>query len=246
MRARVIDLPETVQTANEPSLRGGARLTELVALERDERPLALTTLDPDGPGLAVGTRAGVVKRVNPEVLTRDAWEIIRLDDGDELVGALQLVDEDDDLVFVTSDAQLLHFPASLVRPQGRGGGGVAGIRLGEDAQALWFGASPTSGAVVVTVSGSSEALPGTEAGSVKLTDFAEYPAKGRATAGVRCHRFLKGEDALTLAWVGPAPAVAAAASGSAVDLPPATGKRDGSGTPLVRPVAAVSSRVMPH
>ena len=246
VRARVIDLPETVQTANAPSLRGGARLTELVALERDERPLALTTLDPDGPGLAVGTRAGVVKRVNPEVLTRDAWEIIRLDDGDELVGALQLVDEDDDLVFVTSDAQLLHFPASLVRPQGRGGGGVAGIRLGEDAQALWFGASPTSGAVVVTVSGSSEALPGTEAGSVKLTDFAEYPAKGRATAGVRCHRFLKGEDALTLAWVGPAPAVAAAASGSAVDLPPATGKRDGSGTPLVRPVAAVSSRVMPH
>ncbi|MBE6477275.1 MAG: DNA topoisomerase IV subunit A [Propionibacteriaceae bacterium] len=246
VRARVLDLPETVQTANAPNLRGGSRLTELIALDRGERPLALTTLDPQGPGLAVGTRRGVVKRVNPEVLSRDAWEIIRLDDGDELVGALQLVAEDDDLVFVTSDAQLLHFPASLVRPQGRGGGGVAGIRLGADAQAIWFGASPTTGAVVVTVSGSSQALPGTQAGSVKLTDFDEYPSKGRATAGVRCHRFLKGEDALTLAWVGPAPAVAAAASGSAVDLPPATSKRDGSGTPLAQPVAAVSSRVMPH
>ena len=246
VKARVIDLPETVQTANAPNLRGGTRLAELLALDRGEHPIALTTLDPQGPGLAIGTRGGVVKRVNPEVLTRDSWEVIRLDGDDELVGAVQLVDESDDLVFVTSDAQLLHFPAPLVRPQGRGGGGVAGIKLGRGARAIWFGATPTAGAVVVTVSGSSDALPGTGAGSVKLTDFAEYPAKGRATSGVRCHRFLKGEDALTLAWVGPAPAVAAASGGSAVELPAFTGKRDGSGTPLARSVAAISSRVMPH
>ena len=44
------------------------------------------------------------------------------------------------------------------------------------------------------------------AGRVKVTPFAEYPAKGRATGGVRCHRFLKGEDALVLAWAGAAPA----------------------------------------
>ncbi len=57
-------------------------------------------------------------------------------------------------------------------------------------------------AVVVTIAGSSNALPGTEAGSVKVTPFAEYPGKGRATGGVRCHRFLKGEDALVFAWAG--------------------------------------------
>ena len=67
--------------------------------------------------------------------------------------------------------------------------------------------------MVVTVSGSSTALPGTEPGSVKVTPFAEYPAKGRATGGVRCHRFLKGEDTLVLAWVGRGPAMAAAESG---------------------------------
>jgi DNA gyrase subunit A len=94
---------------------------------------------------------------------------------------------------------------------------------------------------VVTVAGSSAALPGTDAGTVKVTPLSEYPAKGRATGGVRCHKFLKGEDTLLLAWAGPAPALAAAASGSPVELPPAEGRRDGSGTPAGQPIAAVAS-----
>jgi DNA gyrase subunit A len=96
-------------------------------------------------------------------------------------------------------------------------------------------------AEVVTVSGSSKALPGTDPGAVKVTSFTEYPGKGRATGGVRCHRFLKGEDALLIAWAGPGPAWAAAASGAPVDLPTADGRRDGSGVPVGQPIAAVSS-----
>jgi DNA gyrase subunit A len=92
----------------------------------------------------------------------------------------------------------------------------------------------------VTVSGSSSALPGTQAGAVKVTPLAEYPPKGRATGGVRCHRFLKGEDELILAWVGRGPAMATAGSGGAVELPAAAGRRDGSGTPLPQPVAAIA------
>jgi DNA gyrase subunit A len=97
--------------------------------------------------------------------------------------------------------------------------------------------------VVVTASGSSTALPGTEPGAVKVTPFGEYPGKGRATGGVRCHRFLKGEDTLVAAWAGDAPARAAAASGAPVDLPDATGRRDGSGTPGSQPIAAVAGPV---
>jgi DNA gyrase subunit A len=93
---------------------------------------------------------------------------------------------------------------------------------------------------VVTVAGSSSALPGTDAGTVKVTPYDEYPAKGRATAGVRCHRFLRGEDGLIFAWAGAAPAKASAASGAPIELPGATGKRDGSGTPSPQPIAAVS------
>jgi DNA gyrase subunit A len=240
----VLDLPTLPATANDPHLRGGAPASEFVSLGHGERILALTAFDLDGPGLAVGTRQGVVKRVNPEFLTaKDEWEFIALRDGDEVVGALDLVTGEESLCFVTSGAQLLHFPAGSVRPQGRGGGGMAGVRLGAGEYVVWFGALDPGDAVVVTSAGSSTALPGTEPGSVKVTPFSEYPAKGRGTGGVRCHRFLKGEDVLVFGWAGPSPARAAASSGSPVDLPPAEGRRDGSGTPAAQPIAACAGPV---
>ena len=118
---------------------------------------------------------------------------------------------------------------------------MVGIKLGIGARVIYFGAVATADAVVATVSGTSRALPGTDAGSVKVTDYRQYPAKGRATGGVRCHRFLKGEDSLLLAWAGPAPAIAAAASGSPVPLPAADARRDGSGIPGSQPIAAIGS-----
>jgi DNA gyrase subunit A len=242
IRLNVLDMPALPPSANAPNLQGGAPVSEFVSLESGERPLCLSTLDADSPGLALGTAAGVVKRVQPDHLTnRDSWPVISLKEGDEVVGAVELRTGEEDLVFITSDAQLLRFPASSVRPQGRSAAGVSGIRLNAKARVVFFGAVPTDReAVVVTVAGSSSALPGTDAGSVKVTPYSEYPAKGRATGGVRCHRLLKGEDALLLAWAGPAPARAAAASGAAVDLPRATGKRDGSGVAASQPIAAVA------
>jgi DNA gyrase subunit A len=94
--------------------------------------------------------------------------------------------------------------------------------------------------------GAPDALPGTEAGSVKVTDLAVYPGKGRGTGGVRCHRFLRGEDLLRLAWVGPAPARAAAATGVPIELPQVNDKRDGSGMPaagIIEGLGAASSAV---
>jgi len=246
IKINALDLPTVPGTANAPNLQGGTPVTELVSLESGERVLGLTTLAEDSLGLALGTANGVVKRVHPEVLGRDSWEVIRLDPGDQVVGAVELTSTDADLVFVSDDAQLLHFPVSSVRPQGRTGGGMAGIKLGPGARVIFFGAArvaaqPGSDVVLATVSGSSQALPGTDPGSVKLTRFAQYPAKGRATGGVRCHRFLKGEDALLLAWAGPAPVVAAAASGSPVTLPAPDDRRDGSGVPGSQPIDAFGS-----
>jgi DNA gyrase subunit A len=210
----------------------------MLSLGSGERALALCSLATSGPGLALGTRQGVVKRVNPEVLARDEWDVIALKDDDEVVGAVELVTGDETLCFITSDAQLLHFGAGGVRPQGRSGGGIAGVKLAAGQHVVSFGALEPDASVVVTVSGASTALPGTEPGAVKVTPFSEYPAKGRATGGVRCHRFLKGEDTLVFAWAGLAPARASAASGSPVELPDATGKRDGSGTPGSQPIVA--------
>ncbi len=249
----VLDLPTLPPTANSPHLQGGQPISTFLALEGAERALALCSLweqgQPDGSagghGLALGTAQGVVKRVNLEVLNKDAWEVVRLGSDDEVVGAVELHTGDEELCFVTSDAQLLHFPAGAVRPQGRTGGGVAGVRLAPKARVVFFGALAPDAAdpVVVTVAGSAGALPGTEAGTVKVTPFSEYPGKGRATGGVRCHRFLKGEDVLQRAWAGPSPAMAAADSGQPVDLPPPEGRRDGSGVPVPQAVTGLSAPV---
>lgn len=244
LKLGVLDLPTLPSTASHPNLQGGAPVGEFLTLDPDERALALTTFRPDSPGIALGTAQGVVKRVNPEYLSaKDEWDVISLKDGDSVVGAVELRTGEETLCFITDDAQLLHFGAGVVRPQGRSGGGIAGIKLSGAARATWFGALDPAGAVVVTASGASSALPGTEAGSVKVTPFEEYPPKGRATGGVRCHRFLKGEDTLVFAWAGPAPARAAAASGAPIDLPEADGRRDGSGTPGSQPITACSGPV---
>ncbi len=245
VRLGVLDVPAVPATSTAPNLSGGAPVSEFLSLDRDEQVLALTSVEADqaaGRSLALGTEQGVVKRVTPDhPQNKDSWEVVSLKPGDRVVGAVELAGEDRDLVFVTSDAQLLHFDTAAVRPQGRAAGGMAGVRLAAGARAVWFGAvDPARDSVVVTVSGSSAALPGTDAGSVKVTPYSEYPAKGRGTGGVRCHRFLRGEDVLMLAWAGPAPARAAAATGVAVDLPDAVGRRDGSGTPAGQPIAAVS------
>ncbi|MEV5894023.1 DNA gyrase/topoisomerase IV subunit A [Nonomuraea fuscirosea] len=241
IRVQVVDLPTLPPSANPPSLSGGHPVSEYVSLQPDEKVIGLGSLDPDGPGLALGTAQGVVKRVVPDYpAARDDFEVITLKEGDSVVGAVELVSEAHDLVFISSDAQLLRFSAAVVRPQGRPAGGMAGIRLDDGARVIWFGVvDPEQPAQVVTVAGSSTALPGTQVGGGKVSDYAEFPAKGRATGGVRAQRFLKGEDELLLAWAGPAPAKAVSAVGKPVPLPEEIGRRDGSGVRLTHTIGAI-------
>jgi DNA gyrase subunit A len=242
IRLGVLEIPALPPGAHSPSLAGGAPVSEFVALAPGETVAGLAAPEPAGAGLALGTASGVVKRVAPDYPgSSGEFEVIALKAGDRVVGAVELASEDQDLVFITSDAQLLRLCAAAVRPQGRAAAGMAGIRLAAGASVVWFGAvGPGSGAVVVaTVAGPSGALPGTGAATVKVTPYREYPAKGRATGGVRCHRFLKGEDTLLLAWVGQAPARGATDAGVPVDLPPADGRRDGSGVRVRQPLTAL-------
>jgi DNA gyrase subunit A len=114
-----------------------------------------------------------------------------------------------------------------VRPQGLKGGGMAGVSLSGDAEVLSFNvvntADDTHGEPMVVTS------TGTQ---VKVSPFASYPAKGRATGGVRVQRFLKGETRLSVAWVGPRP-VGASSTGDPVELPEPDARRDGSGAPVL-------------
>jgi DNA gyrase subunit A len=243
IRLSVLELPALPPAAHAPGLAGGAPLTEFVSLAAGETIVGLASLLPDRPVLTLGTEQGVVKRVAPDYpQARDEFEVIALKHGDKVTGAAAAAD-DADLVFVTSDAQLLRMRAAGVRPQGRAAGGMAGIRLAAGARVVWFGVvAPAAGpAVVATVAGRAGALPGTAAGGVKVAPYAEYPHKGRGTGGVRCQRLLKGEDEVILAWVGPGPALGSTAAGKPVDLPGPFGRRDGSGVPLTQPLAAIGA-----
>ncbi|GAB2466181.1 DNA gyrase/topoisomerase IV subunit A [Xylanimonas ulmi] len=243
LRVSTLELPAIPPTEGAPSLSGGIPVGELATLGPGEEALAVVSLAADAPTLALGTAGGIVKRVAAGDVpgNKDEWEVIALRDGDAVVGAAPTGD-DDELVFVASDASLLHFDASAVRPQGRAAGGMAGIKLAPGQSVVFFGvarAAVRPELAVVTVAGSGDELPGVGGGSVKVTPYELYPGKGRATGGVRSHRFLKGEDRLVLAWVGESPVRAVGGGGQPVELPAPDHRRDGSGTPLPGPVAAL-------
>ena len=264
--AHVVELPKV--SADGPlSVTGGVKAEELLGMTentdpiRGERVIAAIDMPSTDDGgqlvpLALGTRNGVVKRWNRESpTTLDSWSVIDLKDDDEVLAAAEARDEDR-LVFVSTDSSLLTFEAKNVRPQGRTAGGMAGIRLAEGCSVAAFAVVPdgkvtwnyeegenglfsASGAVVLTVAGDSEALPGTENGAAKVTPLEMYPTKGRGTGGVRSQRFLKGQDTLILAFVGAYPLHASTQSGAPVELPKPDMRRDGSGTDLSAPIAVV-------
>ncbi|WP_431277426.1 DNA gyrase/topoisomerase IV subunit A [Leifsonia poae] len=244
IRFSPVDLPAA--PPNSVQLGAGVKIGDYLAqTDRKEKVLAIVSLE-SPRSIALGTRQGVVKRVTAgDWANKPEFEVISLKPGDEVIGAVQ-GDDTDELVFVASDSQLLRFPASAVRPQGRAAGGMAGINLAADARAVFFTSVPATEAeetVVVTIATGGETLLGADPGSGKVSEFAEFPAKGRATGGVRSHRFLKGENEVVLAWVGRGPALAVGADGAARSLPEPGARRDASGTPSTwsSPLSAAAS-----
>ena len=240
----VVSTSEVPRTDGAPGLAGATPVRQLVDIEPEEKVVGLVPVgSAEHAPIVLATAEGVIKRVKPgdEPRNAESWEVISLSNDDRVVFAGTAADTDF-LAMVTSDAQLLRFPAAKVRPQGRGAGGMAGISLREGARVIAGAAVPEdllAEAVVVTVAGSEGSLPGTGGGSVKVTPLDRYPAKGRATGGVRSHRFLRGEDELVAAWVGVAPARALRDGGKPVPLPDADERRDGSGSPLPAPIVGI-------
>jgi len=229
-RAHAVNLAEVPFVARKTR---GAAVGEYVALEPGESVIALLSATPTSP-IALATAKGVVKRLDPTQLpTRTPSAIITLAEGDRLVGAA-LCPDDAFLTLVTSDAQLLRTAAAKIRPQGRSAGGVAGIRLADEATVVYFDVPLDADAVLVTV---------TDQGAAKQTALSEYPDKGRGTGGVRCMRLLATETTLATAWTGPAGELLALdAKGNPIDAAIPTGRRDGSGAKLAPPVARLATR----
>ena len=270
--AHVADLPHLNQGDENvsESLSNGVKASELLTSTQSTDPIrgekvvaaiALSDSDSKTPissktPLAIGTKNGVVKRWNFESpTTMDSWSIIDLKDNDSVINAA-LANDEDRLVFISSDSSLLTFEAKQVRAQGRSSAGMAGIRLNEGCTVSAFavvakndvewnyeegenGLFSASGSVVFTLAGDSDALAGTENGAAKITPLEMYPTKGRGTGGVRSQRFLKGQNTILAAYVGNYPLYATTQRGANVELPKPDMRRDASGTELVSPIAHI-------
>ncbi|MFP1688783.1 DNA gyrase/topoisomerase IV subunit A [Gardnerella vaginalis] len=270
--AHVADLPHLNQGDENvsESLSNGVKASELLTSTQSTDPIrgekvvaaiALSDSDSKTPissktPLAIGTKNGIVKRWNFESpTTMDSWSIIDLKDNDSVINAA-LANDEDRLVFISSDSSLLTFDAKQVRPQGRSSAGMAGIRLNEGCTVSAFavvakndvewnyeegenGLFSASGSVVFTLAGDSDALAGTENGAAKITPLEMYPTKGRGTGGVRSQRFLKGQNTILAAYVGNYPLYATTQRGANVELPKPDMRRDASGTELVSPIAHI-------
>ncbi len=185
LKARAADLPEVGGRSR------GKDSTEVFGADRGER--VLLVLPADGPEqVLVVTSAGAAKRLDRSVLadTKSGRQVMKVEGRDKVVAAC-LVQESDDLLLVTSDAQALRTPASGISLQGAAAKGVAGIGLKGNAKVIAAAPAP-EGAVVITV---------TDAGTVKSTTAEEVPSKGRGTGGVRLTKF-SDERRLDYAWVG--------------------------------------------
>ena len=222
-----MDLPDLPPSSW--ALAQGVNIAEYLGLTPpDGQVVGVFSLEEE-PTIVLGTRAGVVKRVTLSGLPdRPVTSVITLKDGDTVRGATLSPDESH-IVFITDAAQLLHYPATAVRPQGLQAAGMTGITLPEGASVLWSGSANPTSATVITLSGSRAVLPGTEALRIKQTPLSEFPAKGRATSGVRAHTFLKGEDVLVQASVTQEPRLMTS-GGKPIEISVENAKRDGSGS----------------
>lgn len=234
-----LEVPALVRSAAAPSLRGTPPISRLLPLEDGEEVVGLVPLDEDGPTWWAATSSGVIKRIRPQVLaTQDSYSIITLESDDQVVAAGSGSD-DGAFVLISSAAQLLRTPADKVRPQGRTGQGISGIKLSEGDQvvaAALVSTEALESSLVVTVAGIATSGSGSGQTSAKVTPLLQYPQKGRAGQGVRCQRFLKGESRLALAAITATPPRALSKDGSPLPLPEVTDKRDASGSALKRQI----------
>jgi DNA gyrase subunit A len=224
LRTHVGDIP----VGDYSTHNSGTSAAEFLGLGKKEKVLAVFPVD-EKTIVALGTKSGIVKRISADFPQKADFACINLKAGDKVVGAAASVDSDE-LVFITQDAQLLRFDASAVRPQGVNGAGMAGIKT--ESEVVYFGViKPKEKNVVLTVANSSASLPGTDGGGMKVSKLAEFPKKGRATGGVRCQKFIRGQNQIALGYVGPEGFQLSDSKGKAIGVEYQLQKRDASGDP---------------
>lgn len=162
-----------------PAARGKA-MVNLLNLEKGENVAAVLPVQKFEEGLSIvmATRKGVVKKTELSAYSRPRTGgiiAIRIQDGDELVGA-SLASAENEILLTSRNGQAIRFRSDDVRNMGRVSMGVKGIRLRGDDYVVSLEVIKDSEAQVLTV---------TEMGYGKRTVVSEYRLTKRGGVGVK-------------------------------------------------------------
>jgi DNA gyrase subunit A len=178
---KVHELPEGTRTSK------GTHIKSILALSSNENITAIVALKEftGSQFLFMGTRAGVVKKAAVDEFSNAKTRgiiAIRLDEGDTLVSVL-LTGGKDEVMLISRKGYALRINEEKVRPMGRSGRGVTGMKLGSE--------DKLTGILRVDSRTHSESaekmLLLTEYGYGKRVEFSEFSPHGRGTGGQKIY-----------------------------------------------------------
>ena len=174
-RSKVYEIQESGRDAK------GQHVANLLALQPEERIVEVLDLKDyqQAPYLVLATRAGLVKKTALEAYdtARTGGIIaIKLREGDELVNAM-LVSDENDLLLVSRKGMSIRFSASSeqLRPMGRDTSGVMGMSFRKGDELLSATVIGEAGFVFVV----------TEGGYAKRTSADQYRIQNRGGLGIK-------------------------------------------------------------
>ncbi|WP_435818046.1 DNA gyrase subunit A [Micrococcus terreus] len=170
----------------------GQHVANILAFQPDERIAEVQQLDDYGraPYLVLATRDGLVKKtpLQDYDTNRSAGVIaIKLREGDELVSA-QLVSEEDDMILISRQGQSLRFHATneALRPMGRATSGVTGMKFRDGDDLLTADVVKEDSYVFIV----------TDGGYAKRTHVDQYRVQNRGGLGIKVGRFVEDRGSL--------------------------------------------------
>ncbi len=173
-RLRGYEIPEAGRTAK------GTAIVNLLQLDRDEKISAVIPISnfAEGKYLLMATKTGMIKKtalLEYNSARKSGLQAITLKNGDELID-VRMTDGEDNVVLVTREGLCITFAEKDVRPIGRTGQGVIGMKINDGDEVI--GMEPI-------ISGSKATLLAiTENGFGKRTELDEYRVQTRGGKGV--------------------------------------------------------------
>ena len=173
-RLRGYEVPEAGRTAR------GTAIVNLLSLDRGEKISAVIPISnfAEGKYLLMGTKKGMIKKTalsEYNTVRKSGLQAITLKEDDELID-VRMTDGEDNVVLVTRQGLCITFEEKDVRPIGRTGQGVIGIKLNDGDDVI--GMEP------IIVGSKATLLAITENGFGKRTELEEYRVQARGGKGV--------------------------------------------------------------